>query len=68
MACPVHIWVPLLAVAAPFIRGARDRFVATRDRLLHRDATAPQPPRPMQRWAPIAPAAARPAEERTAPR
>ncbi len=68
MACPVHIWAPLMAAALPFSRAARDRVRIGLDRLRHRAPDAPPPPREMTRWAPIAPRAARPAEERPTPR
>ena len=68
MPCPVHIWAPMMAAAVPFTRVARDRVGATRDRLLRRRPPAERPPRELKRWAPIAPGAARPAEEQSAPR
>lgn len=30
MACPVHIWVPMMAAAAPFARVARDKVRSLR--------------------------------------
>ncbi len=54
MGCPVHIWVPLMAAAAPVVRVAKVRI----DALRHRDtsdATAPEPAPAVQRWSPIDP-------------
>lgn len=48
MACPLHIWVPLMGAAAPLARIARDRFRATR--AAH---TPPAPPKELKRWAPV---------------
>ena len=53
MACPVHIWVPMMAGLAPFARTARDRFRAMRSERTTRGAAAP--PRELKRWAPIQP-------------
>ena len=50
MGCPVHIWVPMMAAAAPFARTARDRV-----RSLGRKSTAATEvaPRELKRWAPV---------------
>lgn len=50
MGCPVEIWVPLMAAAAPFARTARDRV-----RLLLPRAEKPveTAPRELHRWAPV---------------
>lgn len=60
MACPVHIWVPLMAAAAPFAANARDRVRAALDRGRARRALAPPAPREVHRWAPVGPHAAEP--------
>jgi hypothetical protein len=57
MGCPVHIWVPLMAAAAPVVRVAKDRIVSLRYRGAADDldaATAEAAPAP-RRWAPIDP-------------
>lgn len=50
MGCPVEIWVPLMAAAAPFARTARDRvrFLLPRPR-----KPAEAAPRELHRWAPV---------------
>lgn len=68
MACPVHIWAPLMAAAVPFSRAARDRARMTASRLLRRESASLPAPRELKHWAPIASGAARPAEEQPAPR
>jgi len=52
MGCPVHIWVPLMAAAAPFGVVVRAR---TRDLLnKYRKNTANDlPETPVTRWAPV---------------
>jgi hypothetical protein len=56
MACPIHIWVPLVAAAAPAARVARHRVSAWR--AVRRDsAPATEPPRELKRWAPVGAAA-----------
>ena len=59
MGCPVHIWVPLMAAAAPVVRVARDRIVALRYRtasdVAFQDGSAVQPSPARRRWAPIDP-------------
>lgn len=60
MSCPVHIWVPLMAAAAPVVRVAKDRVAALRYRAPS-DAPPTEAAPPPRRWAPIDPhAAARP--------
>ncbi len=54
--CPVHIWAPLMAAALPLSRALRDRVRAA---LAPRRAASTPAPREVQRWAPIAPGAAR---------
>lgn len=49
MSCPVHIWVPLMAGAAPFARIARDRLRSLRSS----KAPEAETPREMKRWAPV---------------
>jgi len=52
MSCPVHIWVPLVAAAAPFARVAKDRVAGWR--LGRGDTSATiEPPRELKRWAPV---------------
>ncbi len=59
MSCPVHIWVPMMAAAAPFVRVARDKMRALRPA---KAATASEPGE-IHRWAPVgAPPAASEAE------
>ncbi len=57
MGCPVHIWVPLMAAAAPVVRVAKDRLVALRYRgsADPLDATPVEATPPLHRWAPIDP-------------
>lgn len=58
MGCPVHIWVPLMAAAAPVVRVAKDRIVALRYRAPSNRAERQTPPEPApapRRWAPIDP-------------
>lgn len=62
--CPVHIWAPLMAAALPFSRAVRDRVRAALVTRRARHEAAPT--REVQRWAPIAPGAAR--AEDAAPR
>lgn len=50
MGCPVHIWVPLMAAAAPFARSARDHI---RGFLPKSQASAEAAPRELKRWAPV---------------
>ena len=52
MGCPVHIWVPLMAAAAPFGVVVRAR---TRDLLnkYRRNAANDLPETPVKRWAPV---------------
>jgi len=51
MGCPVHIWVPMMAAAAPFARTARD---AVRGWMPSAKAPAsPLAPREIKRWAPV---------------
>ena len=47
MACPLHIWVPLMGAAAPPARIARDRFRSSRA------TQEPLPPKELKRWAPV---------------
>lgn len=49
MACPIHIWVPLMAAAAPMTRIVRDRLHAMRP---SKDPVE-DAPREMKRWAPV---------------
>lgn len=59
MACPVHIWVPMMAAAAPFARVARDKMRSLRPA----KAATTSEPREIHRWAPVGtPAAASEAE------
>jgi len=54
MGCPIHVWAPMLAALAPLARGARMRWLASRE--LRRARTAPPAPPPVRRrWAPIQP-------------
>ena len=55
MGCPVHIWVPMMAAAAPFARVARDKV-----RSLTSKPSPVETPREVHRWAPVgsSPAAA----------
>ncbi len=57
MGCPVHIWVPLMAAAAPVVRVAKDRFVALRYRgpADPLEAAPVEATPPQRRWAPIDP-------------
>lgn len=57
MGCPVHIWLPLMAAAAPAARMARHRIRA----LVSRPAPT-KAPRDLKRWAPVGQPAADPAE------
>ena len=57
MGCPVHIWVPLMAAAAPIVRVAKDRVTALRYRTPEAATPVEVAPTP-QRWAPIDPHAA----------
>lgn len=50
MGCPVEIWVPLMAAAAPFARTARDRV---RSLLPKSPAPAEAAPRELHRWSPV---------------
>lgn len=52
MGCPVHIWVPLMAAAAPFGVVVRAR---TRDLLnkYRRNTANDLPETPVKRWAPV---------------
>lgn len=50
MGCPVEIWVPLMAAAAPFARTARDRV---RSLLPKSQTPAEAAPRELHRWAPV---------------
>lgn len=54
MGCPVHIWAPMMAAAAPFARMARDRVRAA---LPGQHTTTEEAPREMHRWAPVGTAA-----------
>lgn len=49
MGCPVHIWVPMMAAAAPFARVARDKVRS----LLPSKAADTTEPREIHRWAPV---------------
>lgn len=51
MACPVHIWVPLMGAAVPVARAARTRLRLALD--TRRAARSPEPPREVKRWAPV---------------
>ncbi|MBM4410122.1 MAG: hypothetical protein FJ037_02135 [Chloroflexi bacterium] len=50
MGCPVHIWVPLMAAAAPFARSARDHI---RGFLPKSQPPAEAAPRELHRWSPV---------------
>lgn len=50
MGCPVEIWVPLMAAAAPFARTARDRF---RSLLPKPQKPLAAAPRELHRWGPV---------------
>ncbi|TAK77144.1 MAG: hypothetical protein EPO16_06000 [Dehalococcoidia bacterium] len=50
MGCPVEIWVPLMAAAAPFARTARDRV---RSLLPKPQKPVKAAPRELHRWAPV---------------
>ena len=50
--CPVHIWVPMMAAAAPFARSARD-LVRARLPRSNSKAADESAPREMHRWAPV---------------
>jgi hypothetical protein len=54
MGCPVHVWVPLMAAAAPFARIARDRFLASTPRFRPPSRTSGGNVRTVQRFAPVA--------------
>lgn len=53
MGCPVHIWVPMMAAAAPFARVARDKV-----RSLTSKPSIVETPREVHRWAPVGTATA----------
>lgn len=54
MACPIHIWVPLMAAAVPAARVARTRLKIALEGRGRRTTDAPEaPPREVRRWAPI---------------
>jgi hypothetical protein len=58
MGCPVHVWVPLMAAAAPVVRVAKDRIVAFRYRSSSRTTESPtlaESASAPRRWAPIDP-------------
>jgi hypothetical protein len=58
MGCPVHVWVPLMAAAAPVVRVAKDRVVALRYRRAQPPTNldaSPEPAPTLHRWAPIDP-------------
>ena len=48
--CPIHIWVPLMAVVLPFTRGIRTWF---RARLGGQRERPTFETREMKRWAPV---------------
>jgi hypothetical protein len=48
MGCPMHVWVPLMAAAAPFARVARDKV-----RALASQPPKVETPREVHRWAPV---------------
>lgn len=64
MGCPVEIWVPLMAAAAPFARTARDRV---RSWLPKSSEPVEAAPSEVHRWAPVGSAGA-PAEAEQAAR
>lgn len=49
MGCPVHIWVPMMAAAAPAATAARHRLRA----LISRTPAEPEAPPQLKRWAPV---------------
>lgn len=58
MACPIHIWLPLMGAAAPAARVVRERLKLRREIRAAEQAA----PRELKRWAPVADSTARPAE------
>ena len=54
MGCPVHIWVPLMAAAAPVVHVAKDRLNALRYRTSSDEPSVEAAPSP-RRWSPIDP-------------
>ena len=59
MGCPIHIWLPMMGVAAPFVRVARTRVKAA----LSRPAREAEAPREVKHWAPVGQAASNDAAE-----
>ncbi|MEX2373966.1 MAG: hypothetical protein WD942_00045 [Dehalococcoidia bacterium] len=54
MACPIHIWIPLMAAAVPAARAVRTRFnVALDARRVTRRESSDNALRVMKRWAPV---------------
>jgi len=55
MACPLHIWVPLMAAAAPAARVVRTRLRISLDarRARSDEARTPDGEREVKRWAPV---------------
>jgi hypothetical protein len=54
MACPVHIWVPLMAAAAPAARVVRTRLRLSLDaRRARSEETRTPAEREVKRWAPV---------------
>jgi hypothetical protein len=51
MACPIHLWIPLMAAAAPAARYARNRLKLRRALREEQRTNAAAPH--VQRWAPV---------------
>lgn len=49
MGCPLHIWLPLMGAAAPFVRVARDKYRSMRPST----TDTGEAPRELKRWAPV---------------
>jgi hypothetical protein len=49
MGCPVHIWLPLMAAAAPAATAARHRLRS----LVSRGSSEPETAPELKRWAPV---------------
>jgi len=49
MACPIHVWVPLMAATAPLAAAARHKVKA----MFYRAPAETEAPRELKRWAPV---------------